>query len=273
MARCSTARVNSLGERVRPCAPPPIWEFTLSWRTGRRYRRALPLVEPLGIEIPLVTHSGALIKDAQDHVTLFKANLEPALTAAVLAELDRLGYPAIVYQDRFEEGIDFLKPVEQSGKDEFDEYLELNQGFDRVEADLMRFPPDEVFAICVLGSRSEMLAVQASLHRALPERLCTHVLRSPRYRGELCEIMRADATKWSAILWLADRWGIAPTEICAVGDDVNDVAMLRGAGLGIAMGHAPATVREEADYVTEAHDDDGLAMVVEQLVEGLGARD
>lgn len=236
--------------------------------TGRRYRRALPLVEPLGIEVPLVTHSGALIKDAQDHRTLFRATLEPELTAAVLAKLDRLGYQAILYQDRFEEGIDYLTPVRRSEQLEFNEYLELNRGFKVVCPDLMQSPPGDVFAMCTLGSRDAMLGVEDELHRAFPNRLSTHVLKSPRYHGELCEIMRADATKWSAVQWLARQWGIASEEICAVGDDVNDVAMLQGAGLGIAMGHAPEAVRAAADYVTEAHDNDGLAVVVEQLIRG-----
>ena len=41
--------------------------------TGRRYSRALPLVEPLALDVPLVTACGALIKDPIDHRTLFRA--------------------------------------------------------------------------------------------------------------------------------------------------------------------------------------------------------
>ena len=47
--------------------------------TGRRYSRALPLVEPLGLDLPLVTASGALIKHPLDHRTLFQAAFEPSL--------------------------------------------------------------------------------------------------------------------------------------------------------------------------------------------------
>ena len=41
--------------------------------TGRRYSRTLHLVEPLGIDVPLVTASGALVKDPIDHRTLYCA--------------------------------------------------------------------------------------------------------------------------------------------------------------------------------------------------------
>ncbi|MEX0977592.1 MAG: HAD-IIB family hydrolase, partial [Pirellulales bacterium] len=41
--------------------------------TGRRYSRVLPLVQPLALNLPLVTASGALVKRASDHRTLFSA--------------------------------------------------------------------------------------------------------------------------------------------------------------------------------------------------------
>ena len=46
--------------------------------TGRRYSRVLPLVEPLELNVPLVTASGALIKRAADHRTLYRAEFLPA---------------------------------------------------------------------------------------------------------------------------------------------------------------------------------------------------
>jgi hydroxymethylpyrimidine pyrophosphatase-like HAD family hydrolase len=82
----------------------------------------------------------------------------------------------------------------------------------------------------------------------------------------MCEVLRRDASKWSAILHLAELWGVDPTEICAVGDDMNDVPMIRGAGLGIAMGHAPAAVQAAADHVTADHDNEGVALVVDEIL-------
>ena len=47
---------------------------------------------------------------------------------------------------------------------------------------------------------------------------------------------------------------------------MNDIPMLRGAGLGVAMGHAPADVRDAADHVTGDHDNDGVAMLVDRVL-------
>ena len=75
-------------------------------------------------------------------------------------------------------------------------------------------------------------------------------------------------TKWSAIRRLARQWGIGDETICAVGDDVNDIPMIRAAGLGVAMGNALPEVKAAADRVAPSQQDDGLATVVEWLLEG-----
>jgi hydroxymethylpyrimidine pyrophosphatase-like HAD family hydrolase len=82
----------------------------------------------------------------------------------------------------------------------------------------------------------------------------------------MCEILRHDASKWTAILHLAGLWGIEPSGICAVGDDVNDIPMIKNAGLGVAMGHARLEVRSAADLVTGDHDEDGVAMLVDDVL-------
>jgi hydroxymethylpyrimidine pyrophosphatase-like HAD family hydrolase len=65
---------------------------------------------------------------------------------------------------------------------------------------------------------------------------------------------------------LAALWEIDAAEICAVGDDVNDVPMIKSAGLGVAMGHAPADVLAAADLVTGDHDSDGVATLVDEVL-------
>jgi hypothetical protein len=79
-------------------------------------------------------------------------------------------------------------------------------------------------------------------------------------------VIRHDAGKWAAILHLAELWGVGPAEICAVGDDMNDLPMIAGAGLGVAMGHAPASVLAAADHVTGDHDQDGVSMLVHNVL-------
>ena len=56
--------------------------------TGRRYGRTLHLVEPLRIDVPLVTASGALVKDPANHRTLFQAQFDRPVLCEALAVVD-----------------------------------------------------------------------------------------------------------------------------------------------------------------------------------------
>ena len=40
-------------------------------------------------------------------------------------------------------------------------------------------------------------------------------------------------SKWTGVMRLAAEWNVRPEEICAVGDDVNDIPMIEAAGLGV----------------------------------------
>jgi hypothetical protein len=240
--------------------------------TGRRYSHALPLVEPLGIDVPLVTASGALVKDPAGHHTLYRARFEPDLLRATVAIVDRCGYDPVLCADTFAEGFDFYHAAAEARTPGLAQYLSYNRGRGRLWPALVENPPPGVFGGFVIGTHEQMLQLEAVLQRELPGRLNTHVLRPPRYAGFFTEIAPAGVTKWSAVQRLAGQWGISESEICAVGDDVNDIPMLRAAGLGVAMGNALAAVKAAADRVAPSHDEDGLAAVVEWLLEE-GARD
>jgi hydroxymethylpyrimidine pyrophosphatase-like HAD family hydrolase len=149
---------------------------------------------------------------------------------------------------------------------ELEEYLNLNPNDGRIWPNLVSDPPPGVFSVFAMGTKDQMLVLEQILHGSLPGRLSTHVLRSPRYRGFLAEITPSGISKWSAVRWLAESWGLDETSICAVGDDVNDIAMIRAAGLGVAMGNALPEVKAAADRVAPTHDESGLVQVVEWLL-------
>lgn len=81
------------------------------------------------------------------------------------------------------------------------------------------------------------------------------------------EVMPRGINKGSVLLSLADRLGIARERTVAVGDNDNDVAMLRAAGLGVAVANASPAAREAADLVLDVtNNEDAIAA----LIEGLG---
>ena len=79
------------------------------------------------------------------------------------------------------------------------------------------------------------------------------------------EIIHRGVDKATALLALGEQLGIAPSEMIAIGDMDNDVAMLQMAAFGIAMGNAPVNVQAEADWVTDTNNRDGVAVAIERL--------
>jgi Cof subfamily protein (haloacid dehalogenase superfamily) len=246
--------------------------------TGRRYRRAQPIAEQLGLDAPLVCNSGAIVKNPADHRTLWRADFEPAVAALVLQFFGQLDQPAVVFTDRSPNESDFIVAAYPSGREFFDDYVcqnlrhaEVNPAWRWPTAahgrpPASQQPRDPVFHICAIGSRAEMLAFQQVAHDQIDGRIQSFVQRSPRYLGTMCEVLRHDASKWTAVLHVARLWGIEPAAICAVGDDANDIPMIQGAGLGVAMGHAHSDVLAAADLVTAGHDEDGVAMLVDNVL-------
>ena len=174
--------------------------------------------------------------------------------------------PAVSFTDRSPDEGDFLVASPSTGRPLFDDYLDQNRLHAEVIPDFLGRADLKHYHLCAIGTRSSMLDFEAAILDRVPGKARTFVQRSPRYAGTMCEVLRHDASKWTALLHLAELWGIDPREICAVGDDMNDVPMLRGAGLGVAMGHANSEVLAAADLVTGADDEDGVAMLIEGVL-------
>lgn len=80
------------------------------------------------------------------------------------------------------------------------------------------------------------------------------------------EIMPPDSGKRNGVIRLAQMMGIRQEEVMACGDHVNDLGMLRWAGIGVVMGDADARVQAEADYISVPHDQGGVADAIERFV-------
>jgi len=246
--------------------------------TGRRYRRARPIALQLELDAPLVCNSGAIIKDPLGHRTLWRADFDESLARDVIELFHTHDHPAVIFTDRGPDEADFVIARYPTGCDGFDDYVEQNREHAMIDSawgrgivprharDPNREGGVPLFHICAIGTRSQMLDLEEAALGRLVGRVQTFVQRSPLYRGTMCEILRHDAGKWAAIQHLAALWGVDAGAICAVGDDVNDIPMIRNAGLGVAMGHARPEVRAAADLITGCHDQDGVAMLVEQVL-------
>ena len=82
---------------------------------------------------------------------------------------------------------------------------------------------------------------------------------------QFVEVTSRGVSKSAALARLAAERGIAAPEVVAFGDHLTDAAMLRWAGLGVAVANAEEAALAAADVVTVSNDEDGVALVLERL--------
>ncbi len=99
----------------------------------------------------------------------------------------------------------------------------------------------------------------------LPERAREHytILKSAPY---FLEILNPEVDKGYGVKMLAEKLGLQQSEVMAIGDQENDLAMIEYAGTGVAMGNAIDSVKSIAQFVTKTNREDGVAHAIEKLV-------
>lgn len=81
------------------------------------------------------------------------------------------------------------------------------------------------------------------------------------------EATNPNVNKGTGVRYLAEELlGIQAANVMTVGDNFNDVEMLEYAGIGVAMGNAPAEVKAFAQWVAPTVEQDGAAAAIEEFV-------
>ena len=114
---------------------------------------------------------------------------------------------------------------------------------------------------CLMTAPPEKAEV---LERELQEKLgnVASIYRSEPY---FIEIMPQNVTKATALERILEALGMKRENMVCCGDGFNDIAMIKFAGVGVAMGNAQSVVKEAADYVTATNDEDGLVEVINKF--------
>jgi len=254
--------------------------------TGRgltESRRALTAIDQ---REPCIVVGGAIIACPQTGSThhRFAIPLHTA-SAAVEAVVDH-GFPALVFKDPAESAYDYLvvtgaddHPLDPVTRWWFGEMGLRVRTVRTLDDD---DHPEHTVRVGACGLSGRMASLSASIARACADDTVMHhfpAVVAPDHakvtaEGQtlhIFEMFSGKATKWSAVSLLARQWGIAPSAIVAIGDQINDVSMIEGAGLGIAMGNAIPEVTAHADFVTRPNTHDGVAHAITQVLCGAWA--
>ena len=89
-----------------------------------------------------------------------------------------------------------------------------------------------------------------------------YIVKSTPY---FLEFSNPEASKYCAVKFLQKYWGLKDDEILTIGDQNNDISLLKAGGIKIAMGNATEELKECADYITDTVYNDGFIAAVEEF--------
>ena len=221
--------------------------------TGRMYLSALHVTADLDLRSPVATYQGAHIADPISHRVLWHRPLTSRMLDDVLNALELGDHEILahhrghVYVDRVTEWIEA--------------YVERNHVRVHVIDDLRSLGEEGVTRLIVGGEDDDVGKVTATLKRTFDSGL--QIVRSLPY---FCEILHPDTGKDVALQRLCKMLGVRREDTVAFGNGDEDAAMIKWAGLGVAIGDGSAAAIGAGDEVAPPLADSGVACVVERLL-------
>jgi len=227
--------------------------------TGRMHRTAERYARLLGLEgAPLVSYNGAMARVVGSGETWWHEPIEPGRALEVVSFLAERGLEPVVFSS---DTIYASRPSERLAR-----YLEIS-GVEPVFVDDLGRLMEEAPGKAPLAPTKLLQVEDSDLMPAL------HEAASERFRGVLnvstsypffLEFMAGNVNKAWALARLAGRLGVGRRETMAFGDGLNDLELIRWAGVGVAMGHGPPALLEEADHVIDGPPGEGVARFIHE---------
>ena len=207
-----------------------------------------------GIEDPLVCYQGAAVIDPVTGEFLRHEPIPLELAREVISALSALGFPVNVYVD------DELYVARETAESE------AYAGFQHLEVhpvgDLLAWLDRPPTKLVTVSDSSRLDGLQIEMRERFDGRL--HISKSlPTF----LEFAKRGVTKGAGLSFLAKRLGFSRAGTVAFGDGENDVELLEWAGYAVAVANAHPRVLAAADFVCPAVDEEGVAQVIEAVLD------
>ncbi len=221
--------------------------------SGRMHQSILPISNQIGLENPIISYNGGMVKHATTEKVLHHSPI-PAKIATELVEYcdTRRLHFNFCLNDRL-----YVKTRNQWSQ----LYEERTGVAATVLGNIHQLYGETPTKMQVIDTPERIKRLRNEFEERFGERL--YVTRT---QVEYIEFMNPHVSKGRALKTLAAQINVPMKLVVAIGDGYNDESMMKAAGFRIAMGNSVDEIKACADYITETNQNDGVAKAVEQLL-------
>ncbi len=220
--------------------------------TGRMHSSATPIAAQLGLNTPVISYQGGLVKDFEGN-TLYQRNLDSDCAKKIIqwARENNVHLNLYINDKLYVENDD--EHIQFYIKGKFVDYTVCS--FDDLDLENI----NKLLAIDINDSK-RVTSCMEILRKDYPN---LYIVKST---PNFCEICSKEAKKSLSVEFLYNMWGLKREEVLTIGDQNNDLDLIECGGIGVAMGNATEELKDAADYITDTVENDGFVKAVEKFV-------
>ncbi len=243
--------------------------------TGRRFRDARPVALEIGLNAPIVTHNGALVKFADTLETVDFA-LIPTPTVREILRVGRSyggdalissdpdGKGTMLYDMISDENVPLKKYIAWSRRLHGNEAEDAIHHVEKLDDEL---ESTKVIHVSFSGCCAPMYDLQRVLEDELGDSVNILATIYPHLDFTLLDVLPPHASKAYGLHNLARIHGFSHEDVMVCGDNFNDLEMLDYAGTAVVMGNAaPELKQREKFFVTGSNEESGVAAAIRRFI-------
>ena len=235
--------------------------------SGRDFYQASLCLEPANIQCPVIGLNGAVIYQ-EDGTILKEVTLSHEDTRNLVQkiELHHNNWDIMTSKGLF--SLHFKENHPDLTPEEFEAELDkLKKLFDATDVsnieEVLDDPTIKIYKVLTSNYEAEdsLMEIKSYVEQKLPNLVVTSSFKTN------IEVTHKDAQKGIALYYYANTLGISMNEVFAIGDNSNDVSMLKLAGYSVAMGNANQEAMATAKYQTDDNKHGGVAKAIQKCLE------
>lgn len=244
--------------------------------TGRSYEEARYVIEEAGISCDIVCANGAEVRNKQGEI-IYQAGIESARAREIAAVLNETGIYFEIYTDQgtytenYEMGVELIvnifttanpgvseEQVRQAARERFEKgHIKLVEDYGVLFEDDNQL----VYKFLVFSFDEKQLQEANEKLSAL-----TGIAISSSGKENI-EVNSLEAQKGVALEKLLKDKGLSPENAMAMGDNLNDLSMMKVVGRPVAMGNALDQIKDYCPFITATNKEDGVAKAIQEVIQ------